>query len=235
MNIRKYAKKVVVGGLAVFSIAATAFAVAFPAPTVCAVIDAYEFDEVSERFYVPPNSSPEQIADYQRLIHEARKRIGETYGEPESEPVIVFFDDPQTFSPLFLNEVGQGPSVGSRSCLIIGPRGQSVDVIAHELIHTEIHHRVGAWGMLMEIPAWFDEGVAMQVDYRERFIVSPESLPDTSYVRAYESYSDFSSGEQSYAAARREVMELLAKTPANRLYSNLARIRNGEPFERVFE
>ncbi len=89
--------------------------------------------------------------------------------------------------------------------------------------------------MLREIPAWFNEGVAMQVDFRERFIVPPEKLPETSYVRELESYNAFFAAEQSYAAARREVKYLLEKHAASGLYAKLERVRSGEPFGRVFE
>jgi hypothetical protein len=89
--------------------------------------------------------------------------------------------------------------------------------------------------MFWEIPAWFNEGVAMQVDFRERFMMPPERLPDTSYARELESYNAFFSGEHSYAASRREVMDLFNKHPANSLYARLERIRDGEPFAQVFE
>jgi hypothetical protein len=234
MSRRKYWIGTVFGFFGIIA-AAAAFAMAFPAPTACVAIAAYDFEEMSEQFFVPPNSGPTQRARYETLVLEGRERIKDAFGEPEADPIIVFFDDPRSFTPLFLNEVGQGPSIGSHDCLIIGPRGQNVDVVSHELMHSEILHRAGAWKSFREIPAWFNEGVAMQVDFRERFIIPPDDLPDTSYVRALNSSNAFFAGENSYAAARHEVMDLLNKHPAKRLYANLERVRNGETFAKVFE
>lgn len=235
MNRRKYWIGAVLGIVAIVGMAATAFATVFPAPTACIAIEVFGFEEVSERFFVPPNSSRSQIARYEELIQESRRRITLVLGKPEAQPIVVFFEDPRSFAPLFLNEVGQAPSVGKRACLIIGPRGQNVDVVAHELMHAEMHYRIGPWKMLWEIPAWFDEGVAMQVDFRERFIMSPDDLPDTSYVRKLKGHRAFFAGEHNYAAARREVADLLDEYPANTLYANIERIRSGETFAQVFE
>jgi hypothetical protein len=235
MSIKKYWGRIVVGVVVIVGVSATVAVMALPAPTACMAIGVYEFEELSERFLVPPNSSAAQKSEYKALIREARERIRHTFGEPEADPTVVFFDDPRAFAPLFLNEVGQAPGIGNRVCLIIGPRGQNIDVVSHELMHSELLHRVGAWKMFREIPAWFDEGAAMQVDFRKRFMMPPERLADTSYVRKLKSYDAFFSGKYSYPAARREVMELLDKQPANSFFVNLERIRNGESFAQVFE
>ena len=52
---------------------------------------------------------------------------------------------------------------------VIGPKGQNVDVIAHEIAHAEIRTRVGLLARDFRLPTWFDEGLAMQLDHREPF------------------------------------------------------------------
>lgn len=54
--------------------------------------------------------------------------------------------------------------------IVIGPEGQNVDVIAHEIAHAEIRARVGLVVRELRLPTWFDEGLAMQVDRREPFV-----------------------------------------------------------------
>jgi hypothetical protein len=187
---------------------------------------------------VPPNNSPAQKAKYEALIQEARERIKDTFGEPEADPIIVFFDDPRSFSPLFLNEFGQAPRIGKRACAIIGPRGQDVDVVSHELMHTEIHHRVGA-KRLREIPTWFDEGVAMQVDYRSRYLLEPQDAQNSDDVRALTSASSFFVADdgvltRNYASAKKVIALWLAEVEPAALYPRLQRLKNGESFSDIF-
>jgi len=53
-----------------------------------------------------------------------------------------------------------------RAIMVIGPDGINLDVLSHEMCHTELYHRLGWWRKEMRIPTWFDEGLAMQLDYR---------------------------------------------------------------------
>ncbi|MDZ7923630.1 MAG: hypothetical protein U5M23_06135 [Marinagarivorans sp.] len=78
-------------------------------------------------------------------------------------------------------------------CIIIGPQGQNVDVIAHEWLHAEIQHRVGFFRFLKEIPVWFDEGAALTLDYREPFLPENIDLPveDVTAVKKLKSGKSF--------------------------------------------
>ncbi|GAB4031595.1 hypothetical protein GCM10028774_09660 [Spirosoma jeollabukense] len=52
------------------------------------------------------------------------------------------------------------------SYLVLGPDGNNPDVIAHELCHDELFARLGWWRVKRQIPQWFNEGLALMVDYR---------------------------------------------------------------------
>lgn len=54
-------------------------------------------------------------------------------------------------------------------CILLGPEGRNPDVIAHEMVHTELTARIGHLRQALSIPTWFDEGLAMHVDYRPPF------------------------------------------------------------------
>lgn len=60
---------------------------------------------------------------------------------------------------------------GAHSYVVISPNGLDVDVTAHELTHAELHYRLYDGKILPKtiLPIWFDEGVATQNDYRERY------------------------------------------------------------------
>ncbi len=209
--------------------------VAMSAPIACATISAFKMERLSDRFFIPADSSDSERKKYRNLVTKAQQRIKGTFGEPLATPIVVFFKDPDAFWPLKINSYGQTPTIGKRACLLIGPKGQNTDIVAHELVHAEILHRVGAWIMLQEIPSWFDEGVAMQVDYRERYNLGYEQMPDSSFVREIFSYRSFFEVANSYAAAKREVSNLLDSKETPTLFEGLKRVKNGESFAEVFK
>ena len=52
-----------------------------------------------------------------------------------------------------------------------GPRGQDETILTHELAHVEIHARAGLRRQISgDLPAWFDEGLAVIVSGDERYV-----------------------------------------------------------------
>lgn len=66
-------------------------------------------------------------------------------------------------------EASAGCSLGTpwgQSFLVVGRQGSTADVLAHELCHDELLARLGWWRVQRQIPQWFNEGLALMVDYR---------------------------------------------------------------------
>lgn len=186
------------------------------------------------------DTSPEAQQRYQQLLGAARQRIAETFGTPQAEPIMVFFNRTDGFGPFRLNAVGSTQFIGQRACVMMGPMGQNVDAVAHELMHAEIQHRAGALKRWLQLPTWFDEGVAMQVDYRPRYALPADDQPYAGQVRQLNSYAAFFSGEEQtvvrhYARARYEAAHWLARTGPHTLYQRLARMQAGESFADISE
>ena len=211
---------------------------AVPGATACAFVGVHEFESLPDNTLVEPQSSSRDRSEIQELLSDARERIETTFGVARATPIVVFLQNTDVFWPLSLNAHGSTNFVGSRTCVIVGPKGQSVDIVAHELMHAELADRVGYWRRLIEIPTWFDEGVAMQVDFRPRYDL-PSNMPvNTSDVRNLETAREFfkSSGiglVQNYASAKFEVANLLSDIGKQNLYQRLERIKNGEQFDTV--
>ena len=171
---------------------------------------------------------------YEQLIFDARERIKDTFGTPEANPMVLFFDHEDAFWPLKLNPYGSTSYLGKRSCVFVGPEGQNVDVTAHELMHAEIAYRIDFKRRGSEWPIWFDEGLAMQVDFRDAYTL-PDSYP-SDFVRTLKTGSDFFvvGNEQlttRYAAARKEVGQWVASINKDSVYVYLARVKSGESFK----
>lgn len=209
---------------------------AWSAPAACLLVGLADLQRLPDGS-LTDNPSPADQARYQQLTREARARIAATFGPVSAEPILVFFSRPEGFGPFRLNPYGSTPFIGSRACVLVGPQGQNVDVLAHELMHAELHHRVGYRQRWLEIPTWFDEGVAMQLDYRPRYALPPEAVAGGD-VRSLSSFSAFFGGDEqrvvrNYAAARRVVAAWLEKVGAASLYAHLERLSKGESFAEV--
>lgn len=170
-----------------------------------------------------------------QLVNLAVERITETYGELVATPWMVITSDVATARKWGSNEIGAMNRMSWCSCIIIGPEGQNVDEIAHELLHAEIQKRVGLWRLLSEVPVWFEEGAALTLDNRESFLPENIELPDEviTAVMTLDSHKASFSGKirEHYQAARMVVISLIRKVS---YYQDFDSNKNGEPFHEVF-
>jgi hypothetical protein len=208
--------------------------VALPAPTACLAIGAMNLHRLPDGA-LTDSPLPEDQQRFVELARAARARIASTFGPVASTPVLVFFTHPDGIGPFRLNSYGSTPTIGGRACVMVGPNGQNIDVVAHELMHGEIHHRTGYWQRWLRLPAWFDEGVAMQVDYRSRYALSEQDASGADAVQKLNTFSAFFSGDAktvvyNYARAKYVVASWLHRAGVKSLYQRLERMKRGESF-----
>ncbi len=238
MRVRRRKVLLVLIAALVFGATTVAYAAyVSPADFACVYADFAGLESLPDGALVEPGMSRSERAGLPELQSQARARIESTFGTPRSHPTVVFFRDSRAFWPLLVNPYGSAGSIGEGSCVLIGPKGRSVDVVAHELMHQELLERVGYWRLITEIPVWFNEGVAMQVDFRPQYALaqSAGSAIDTGSVRALDSIGEFNDGDdeqltQHYAFAKAEVARWLDEIGRDGLYLRLERIRAGESF-----
>lgn len=209
--------------LAVVGLCLPLYSLANPGVAACALIDV-----------MPAAAGVDD--DSSLLTTAAQRRIQDTFGDPLARPTIVFWRESDLLRKLHLNAYASAHFIGNRACIFIGPHGRSVDVVAHELMHAEISERIGAWARMTQLPTWFDEGLAMQVDFREKYSLTRDA--SSAYIRNARYPSQFfvendDELTRNYAAARVQVAEWVAIVGASSVYAQLARIRSGEPFVRV--
>ena len=215
----------------------TAFAIAFPGPTSCLLVSASGASDQSATSFSSDDATTNQSTS-QQLLDEARKRIESTFGKPAASPIVVFLGSSNRIGPFRLNAYGSTQFVGTRTCVMIGTKGRSVDVLAHELMHAELYQRVGPLTYFLEVPTWFDEGVAMQVDWRDRYALGSDAAADLPRVRELTTPSQFFVADDAaltlhYALAKYEVAKWLSLVGRDSLYSQFARLRSGEALAEV--
>jgi hypothetical protein len=234
-------KRIVLASIATIIVLGMAtLALAFPGTTACALIEFSGLETLPNGTRIQPSSSETERQAILEIEAQAKTRIEKMFGAPRAKPLVVFLNNPASVFTFTSNGYGSTLFVGSRACVILGPDGTNVDVVAHELLHAELSERVGPWRRSSEIPAWFDEGVAMQVDFRSCYnSIQTVDATELAPLRTLRSMDQFNAGNDEeitrhYARSKRAVAQWLERIGRSNLYSRLERIRAGERFEVVF-
>ncbi|MFV1968973.1 MAG: hypothetical protein ACC628_26435 [Pirellulaceae bacterium] len=182
------------------------------------LISASEFRVAGDRLFVSPSLGFSEEAEFANRHQRAKARVEHLFGGYSNDATIIVAADATSSMRYSPNEHATIHTSPFGAYVVLGPEGfVSVDVIAHELAHAEHFRRVGYFRWLAT-PAWFREGLAMQVDQRseyssawlDRAAASGKAIPS---VIELSTYAEFSRGDLTvnYAAARREVAQILSR------------------------
>ena len=225
-------------GIVVFMMAATLVLIGgiFQRHAIaCDILPFMNYQRLSSEVFLSGDFSEPQAQIIKELIDSASGRISRVYGKPISKPRFIITADTQSAANWGANETATMHRMPWRSCIIIGPKGQNVDVVAHEWLHAEIQSRVGFFRFIKEIPVWFDEGAALTLDYRKPFLPENIDLPaeEVISVKNLKSGKSFFSNNirQNYQASRVAVEPLIRP---KKFFNDLDKIASGESFENVF-
>lgn len=119
--------------------------------------------------YVGRSATTRQQRQLRTHVLHARDRIRHFWGDRRGRAVLIYCPQQADYEQYCAGGEGAGCSIGTpwgASYLILGPEGNNADVIAHELCHDELFARLGWWRVKRQIPQWFNEGLALMVDYR---------------------------------------------------------------------
>ncbi|MDQ2077990.1 hypothetical protein [Marinimicrobium sp. ABcell2] len=200
----------------------------------CEAVGLTGYEQVAPNVFVSP--SVENIEEVLRSILDGRQRVDTTFGEMIAIPKIVIVGNKVEASNFGANSTARAYYTPMGSCIILGPKGQNVDVAAHELVHAEVGQRVGWLTHWLDIPVWFNEGVALIVDHRKPFLIenidiSQEAIDSVKQLKTGREFFGGTNTHENYVASRMAVNNF----DPLQLYEKLERVRNGESFENVFE
>ena len=119
--------------------------------------------------YISHKTTAKQQTTFRQNSLLARNRIGRFWGSQHGRAILIYCPAQTDYEQYCAGGEGAGCSVGlpwGQSYVVLGPDGNNVDVIAHELCHDELFTRIGWWRVKRQIPQWFNEGLALLVDYR---------------------------------------------------------------------
>ena len=199
----------------------------------CHLVEYQDFEQVAPNVLTSPSIGDPDNALF--IIEQSKLRIAETFGPMIATPRVVIVNTPEEAASLGERSTGSTIYSPFGSCVILGPKGQNIDVAAHELFHAEVWHRVGWYNHFTQFPIWLNEGIALWVDHRKPFIpeniqVSQQEIDDVK--SAFSSQAFFSTNQivKRYQSARMATADINPQT----FYQKLERLAQGENFQTVF-
>ncbi len=204
------------------------------------------FEKISDNVYVNRNyaGSRDEII---YLIDEAKLRAADFYGSltcPD-HTVIIICDDEKLLAKLGgdhdTHHITLFPV--KRSYVSVSTEYLTVDVLAHELTHAELYERLSGKAF-RRVPTWFNEGIALQNDYREQY--GPEAWAEQTdngknIVAQEDMYTaaEFYSGTKEdrrfrYLNAKHDVFEWLEKHGLQGFMALIDRLNGGEDFSAAY-
>lgn len=209
------------------------------------------FEKLKPSVYISSGTSELEKDSLQSLLQHSNSRIIDFWGSKESTPTIIYCHSEELYKKY--GSVSGSPAnifgTPMGSYIIIGPSGLNINVVSHEASHAELSKRLGWMTMQLKIPAWFDEGLALMVDYRF-------SNPDPQFryedykkewyrktgfgaikidLRDITSADEFFKGETdkiylSYLSSGLEVSHWMKKVGKNGLLAFIEKVKEGEGF-----
>ncbi len=202
---------------------AITYLLVFPQVIRCYTIDLADFSKHKRHVYISANTGPEEQETLFSLLQDARQRLSVFWGKGQSEPTIIFCHTEELYKKY--GSVSGSPAnyfgTPLGTYVVIGPQGLNIDVISHEMCHAELTQRIGWLTMSREIPQWFNEGVALMVDYRY-----PGAGMDNTYENYQRKWQQTSlQGQINIPLQDLQEVEMFYK--GDMLWVNLAYLRSG--------
>jgi hypothetical protein len=209
----------------------------------CRFVACSDLKKLRDDLYVDPRVQPAEIAGLEALVDRARRRDARFYGALRSTPVVIAGTDDRVIETF--GQPGNRTAVShlflGTTYLVLGPDGMSVDVVAHEMMHAELSERIGWLRRELKIPAWFDEGLAMQADERAEYAEDAwrRKTHDGAQAPPLATLTDESAftGDdywRSFATAKHELGRWYGIVGPAGLVELIGRIDEGDDFEKTY-
>jgi hypothetical protein len=193
----------------------------------CEFIGYSSYSEIAPNIFASTSFSLDKKGELLSKIKQGKSRVDNTFGNMGSNPKVVIATNKVEASDLGSNEWGRMLYSPLGECIVLGPEGQNVDVIAHEFMHAEVHFRVG-WLKFINLPIWFNEGIGTQVDFRKPYLLENIDLPPEE-VNSIKNQT-FNFTLKHYQAAK----VLVSGVNKSQLYENLEKLKQGQSINSVF-
>lgn len=203
------------------------------------------FTEIADHVYINQNYAGNR-EELLGMIEQGEERVRAFFGE-------LYYMDKTTF--IICDDNGLTRKLGEdhgtvcigfpseKRYICISDEYLVLDILAHEITHAELRARLSVKAQ-KRIPTWFDEGIALQNDYRERYseeqwIAQTDNGKNTVALEDMDTPSEFYSGEAEdrrfrYLNAKHEVSGWMAVHGQQGLLKLLEQINDGVDFNTAY-
>ena len=222
-------------------IAAFAHFIIFPQETRSILIDYSDFKKEGH-IYFNASTQNNKIDSLKSLINQATIRIGNFWGQKTSNPKFIYCDNYDDFKKYCYNPSLPAVTYSKLGAVIVlSADAMDLDIIAHEFSHAEFYNRIGFYNWTFKIPTWFDEGLAMQNDYRDYYSddtlkVKSDNFKNLPDIKNFKSGGQFLAGSHDqimlhYMTAKHEIKNWYTKPKLDKFIKDL---NSGKSFEEAF-
>ena len=202
------------------------------------------FREIAPNVYINKGNS---MSDEEALsiYNQATDRVTEYFGELRCrDTTTLIICDDETIS----NRIGYKETLTQifpekKDYICLDMDYFNVDVVAHEFTHAELHSHLSA-DTQRSLPTWFDEGLATQNDYRERYstenwIERTENGKKATPLEDMDEPSEFQCSDEQerqyhYLCAKHEVAEWIEAHSVQELMEMVDKVEAGEDFYTLY-
>ncbi len=199
------------------------------------------FQEIADHVYINQNNARDR-QEILCLIEQAEERGRAFFGELRflDETVFIICDDEKLTRKLGEDHGTVICSIPFKQCYIcVSDEYLELDILAHEITHAELHTRL-SMRAYQRIPTWFDEGLATQNDYRERYseeqwIAQTDNGENTVPLEDMDTPAEFYAGEAEdrrfrYLNAKHEIAKWMESHGQQGLLELLEKLNDGVDF-----
>jgi hypothetical protein len=143
----------------------------FPQETRCIFISFSNFEH-KQNFYYNKTTNPTQLENLEQLKKAAEKKVKSFWKENALlDYTLVYCNSEKEYDKYGTPNT---PATTQRKLgvyVVLSSDGVDEQIIAHEITHTILYKHIGWYKTIYKIPTWFEEGLAMQVDDREKYAI----------------------------------------------------------------
>lgn len=223
-------------------VAAFAHYLIFPQETRVILIDFSNFKKEG-KLYFNAETPQGKIDSINQLLRIASERVAAFWGEKKANPKFIYCNRQEDFKRYSISATVPAVTYCKMgSYIVLSNDGVDIDIIAHETSHAELYKRIGFFNKLTQLPLWFDEGLAMQNDYRNYYSedtlkARSDNFTQMPNVKLFTSAAQFYAGTReqvmlNYMAAKHEVKNWYTKDKLEKLVADL---NAGRSFNEAYE
>ena len=204
-----------------------------------------EFTEIADHVYINRNYAGDR-QEILSMIKEAEERVEAFFGDLRfpAETIFIICDDKKLTRKLGEDHGTVNFSVPSgKHYICVSDEYLELDILAHEITHAELRARLSVKAQ-RQVPTWFDEGLALQNDYRERYgekqwITQTDNGKNVVALKDMDTPSEFYAGEAEdrrfrYLNAKHELDGWMADHGQPGLLKLLEMLNDGVDFHAAY-